>query len=63
MKIAHKIANVSDEAFTGCPQLWEGECRAFQMTHSEAERVHRAFRPACNCNVPKELKGRRTAIA
>lgn len=43
MAIEHKIAKWMDDATCGtCSQSWEGECRAFQLAHSEAEQEHRS---------------------
>lgn len=40
-KVCGKISNVADETCQDCPQCWEGECRAFCLPHSLAERNHR----------------------
>lgn len=39
--IRGKIRNVQDAVCKGCSQLWNGECRAFQMPHSDEEYEHR----------------------
>ncbi len=39
--IAHKIREVPDETCQGCPQNWEGECRAYEIPHSRQEREYR----------------------
>ena len=39
--IEHKMRDVPDSVCQKCPQLWEGECRAFCVSHSEEERIHR----------------------
>ena len=55
MSISNKVTTVPDEVCEGdadnspCTQLWEEECRAFQMPHSEAEREHRAVSIYRNC--------------
>lgn len=52
--IENKIRSVDDSTCDrGCPQLWQGECRAFQMPQTTAERLHRAIPyPIMNCAVP-----------
>ena len=40
-KVKYKIANVSDEVCKDCPQSWQGECRAYSMSHSKEEYEHR----------------------
>ena len=39
--IEHKMRDVPDSVCQKCPQLWEDECRAFCVSHSEEERIHR----------------------
>ena len=39
--IEHKMRDVPDSVCRKCPQLWEDECRAFCVSHSEEERIHR----------------------
>lgn len=39
--IKHKIRKVPDSVCEKCTQLWEGECRAFEVPHSRAERTSR----------------------
>ncbi len=46
--------HISDEVCEdGCPQLWQGACRAYQKPHSDEEREHRqtanAEGRAANC--------------
>ena len=51
--IENKIRSVDDSVCNGCPQNWEDGCTAFQMPHSEAERIHRSIPyPIMNCAVP-----------
>jgi len=33
---------VQDEVCVGCPQNWQGQCRAYQAYHSPEEREHRS---------------------
>lgn len=35
------VKGVSHETCLKCGQLWEGECRAYEVPHSEAERQAR----------------------
>lgn len=42
MAVQNKIRQVHDDVCKlTCAQFYEGECRAYQMPHSEAERVCR----------------------
>jgi hypothetical protein len=44
MTIPNKAYDVPDEVCILCPQCYEGECRAFEMAHSQAERYARERR-------------------
>lgn len=35
--VAHKIMDVADATCRGCPQNWQGECRAYEVPHSPEE--------------------------
>ncbi len=61
MSIEHKITPVSDSVCEQCCQLWEGECRAYSMPHSEAEREHRTSNYGLECDSP-ETKKRRAMV-
>ena len=51
--IENKIRSVDDTVCEDCPQKWQGDCTAFQMPHSEAERIFRSIPyPIMNCVVP-----------
>lgn len=61
--VYHKISNVQDSVCHGyhtnkeCGQLWQGECRAFSMPHSEEEKEFRLRDQSLNCekiNLNKE---------
>jgi hypothetical protein len=52
--IANKIYDVPDEQCDGCPQLWEGECRAFCTAHSKAEEEQRRSGQRNRCCVAQE---------
>lgn len=39
--VEYKIARVPDEVCKGCPQNYEGVCRAFSFPHSMAEQKAR----------------------
>lgn len=40
--VDHKICDRPDEyCINECSQYWQGECRAFEVPHSQAEREHR----------------------
>lgn len=49
MPYKNMIKDVPDEVCNGCAQLYEGECRAFQMPHSEEERQARLKDPQLVC--------------
>jgi len=50
--IGHKVMNVSDELCQLCAQAWQGECRAFQMPHTQEERAQREGDPQGLCEIP-----------
>lgn len=50
--IKFKIKEVPDSMCATCPQLWENECRAFNLAHSEAEQTSRLrYDGQANCMV------------
>jgi len=49
MAIEHKMARVIDDLCHLCAQHWDGECRAYQMPHNEAERAQREGDPMGLC--------------
>lgn len=61
MKVAHKIADVSDEVCEKCGQNWENECRAYCVAHSEEEYEHRKAggRAACEALAVERLRKKR----
>jgi len=50
--IKHKIGNVQDDLCEYCPQMWESECRAYEVPHNEAERKQRESDPTSFCQIP-----------
>ena len=47
--ITNKIGSVSDNVCMLCSQMWNNECRAFEMSQSEEERTQRLSNPFCRC--------------
>jgi len=54
--VDHKIGRVSDEVCAQCAQCWEGECRAFTVPHSEAERIQRVTDPRGACQKGRQVE-------
>lgn len=54
--IKNKIRAVPDSVCEKCTQLWEDECRAWEMPHSEEERLSRKvelpYKFPCEGHVP-----------
>lgn len=50
MTIEHKIRRTPDEVCAPCPQNYEGECRAYSLPHSDAERQARTTGYGMECD-------------
>ena len=48
-EIRNKIKKVPDSTCKGCPQSWQGECRAFLLPHTDVEMAHRNQPPYTKC--------------
>ena len=46
MTIRNKVSDVADSVCEDCPQNWQGTCRAFNLPHTEEERLHRTSQDA-----------------
>jgi len=59
-KIKDKIKGVPEELCrSGCPHLWEGECRAYQIARSRREITQRfGGRPKCAEKVKQRRRKR-----
>ena len=55
--VSNKIVNVSDAICVICFQNWERECRAFEIPHSEAEKISRKRDPRARCLIHKTQYG------
>ena len=52
--VEHKIvAGTPDEVCHQCPQLWQGECRAFSVPHSLEEERARSTGYGMECDPPR----------
>lgn len=49
--IEHKTKPVIDDLCKLCAQQWQGECRAFQMPHSDEEKAQREGDPQGLCQI------------
>ena len=54
--IYHKIREIQDKVCEGCSQNYYGECRAYEMPHSQEESEQRKSGMP-NCEQSKRLEG------